>query len=541
MNIIEKNQINQSTDYRKPLFKMFKFLHLIILFVSLGACIVSCEKPDNDSVRKNLKNVLRFDVNAPFTSLNPSKVEASGSTYIFPLLYSYLFVPDAHGQLQPDLAVDWTYDAASFTWIIHLRKNVRFHNQHPVTSEDIKFSIENQIKKIHPYLRFLVDRISIIANHLIRIKLTKEDPAFLNKIWDTEIIPRPAVNKIDFYNNPIGSGPFKFKYRIRDKEVVLAANEDYYNGRPSLDQIVFYYQPDKEKTWVRLLSGDTDIANELTVKNYEMIRQYNNRFYFDRFTLPYYKILLYNTNDPLFSDQKIRLALTYAINREYIVKRILKGYGEIAAGPMGANSPFHNPDVKPIEFDPQKGLKLLQKAGWTNKKNIRYLFKKGKPFRFTIFVLNESQIDKKIARYIQLCLNDIGIRVRLQALAYKDFTKRFFRNNQFQAVLAEFRCSDRDPALIKQQWAPYPSDCSIAGCFKNADVTLLINHALEDKNPFHQKQLFYKIDALIASLQPGTFLFQKIAIDAMSRRFQIPYPFALTNEGIYRLRYASLK
>lgn len=539
---MEKNQTYPSTGSRKILLKMFKLLRLILVFFLLSAYIASCETSESVSGGKALNNnILRYDVNAPFTSLNPSEVEATGSTHIFPLLYSYLFIPDTHGRLQPDLAVDWAYDASIFTWIIHLRKNVRFHNHHPVTSEDIRSSIENQIKKIHPHLLFLVNRIFIDANHAIRIKLTKDDPMFLNKIWDTEIIPNPAYHKIDFYNHPIGSGPFKFKYRNKDKEVVLVANEDYYNGRPSLDQIVFYYQPDKEKTWARLLSGDTDIANELTVKNFEMIRQYENRFYFDRYTLPYYKILLYNTNNPLFSDPKIRLALTYAINREYIVKKILKGYGMIAAGPMGSDSPFHNPDVTPIAYDPQKGLKLLHEAGWTNKKDIRYLSKKDEPFRFTIFVLNESQIDKKIARYIQLCLNDIGISVELQGLTYKDFLKRFIRNNQFQAVLAEFRCSDRDPAFIKQLWSPYPADCSIAGCFKNTEVTRLIDQALREKRPFLQKQSFYKIDAFIASLQPGTFLYQQTVINAMSKRFLLPYPFSLVQAGIYRLRFASIK
>jgi peptide/nickel transport system substrate-binding protein len=537
-----KNQINPDTDSRNFLLKMFKFLRLILFFIFLSVFMISCEKSDSASGGANLKNnnILRFDVNASITSLTPSDVFASGSNHIFPLLYGYLFVPNADGKLQPDLAVNWAYDSTSFTWTIQLRKDVRFHNNHPVTLKDIQYSLENHLKKLSPSLFFLIDRIWLVSDTEISVRLTKDDPMFPNKIWDAEIVPKPLNNNNEFDNHPIGSGPFKFKYRKGEKEVVLEANEDYYNGRPSLDQIVFYFQPDKEKSWARLLSGVTDIVQEITPENYEMMQHYENRFYFDRYTLPYYRILLYNTNDPLFSDPKVRLALTYAIDREYIVKKILRAYGKIASGPMGADSCFHNPEVKPFPHNPQKGLSLLQDSGWAYEKNTCYLYKGGKPFQFTIYVFNESQIDKKVARYIQICLNDIGVRVDLQALEHRDLVRKFVSNNQFQAVLADFRGADRNPEFLKQQWSTYLSRCSVAGCFEHPNVTRLINHVLEENDPLKQKQLFYEIDALIASLQPGSFLFHKTAIDVMSRRFHLPTPFTLTQEGIYQLRYASI-
>jgi len=72
------------------------------------------------------------------------------------------------------------------------------------------------------------------------------------------------------------------------------------------------------------------------------------------------------------------------------------------------------------------------------------------------------------------------------------------------------------------------------------EVNQLIQKAIAEKNLFKKKHLFYKVDALITSLQPGTFLFQKTAIDVMARRFTLSAPFKLKYAGIYRLRYASL-
>ena len=286
-------------------------------------------------------------MNDSFTSLNPATVKASGSNHIFPLLYSYLFVPDSSGKLRPDLATKWVFDPEKLQWTIHLRNDAVFHNNKAVTSKDVKYSYEKSIKNLRPDLDSVIDRISLLSDTTLCIHLKKEDPLILQKIWDFDILPYPEGEEIDYYHHPIGSGPFKFKERHANKEIHLEANADYYNGRPSLDKIIFYYQPDKEKAWTRLLAGKTDIAQEITPKNYEMIRQYKDRFYFDQYTLHFYTILLYNTYDPLFSDPKVRLALTHAIDREHIVKDILKGYGKVANGPMGVDSPFHNPEIKP--------------------------------------------------------------------------------------------------------------------------------------------------------------------------------------------------
>ena len=521
---------------------MHRYPNSVLVLVFLTALIVSCEGSDTSSTKKKPENenVLRYDVNVSLTSLNPTEVGGSGSNYTFPLLYSYLFVPNANGKLEPDLALKWTYDPQSFTWTIHLRRDALFHNGQPVTSKDVKYSLEAGLENLRPYLSSLIERISLSSDTVISIRLKKDDPKFLHKIWDVEIVPQPNESKIDYYNHPIGSGPFKFKYRKGEKEVGLVANDHYFHGRPSLDGVVFYFQPDKEKAWTRLLSGDTDIAQEISPKNYEMMRQYEKRYYFDLYPLRYYSILLYNTADPLFAEPKVRMALSHAIDREYIVKEILRGFGVVSVGPMGVNSPFHNPEVKPIPYNPQKGLELLKQAGWSYEKSDGYLKKDGRRFEFTILVFEESQIEKKVAQYLQLCLNDLGIKVHLESLPHLELLRRYHRNNAFQAVLTEASGVYRDPEFMKWVWTPDLSERSEAGSFEHPEVTRLIRRALDETDPLKQKKCFYEVEALITSLQPGTFLFHKTAIDVMSKRFTLPYPFSLTYEGISRLRYASL-
>lgn len=518
---------------------MFRYLTSVLLWLLLICSLPACKETGLTSAKKSPhhENILRYDVNASFTSLNPTEVYASGSNHLFPLLYSYLFVPNSNGELEPDLATKWTYDPENCTWTIRLRKDALFHNNQPVTSGDVKYALEAHLADIDTS----IESISPVSDGELRIRLKKNDAEFPKKIWNFDIIPRSNGEDIDYWNHPIGSGPFKFSHRNGQKEVVFVANEDYYEGRPSLDRVIFYYQPNKEESWARLLSGQTDIAQEISPKNYMMMRQYEKKYYFNLYTMnSHYTILLYNTTHPLFSDPNVRVALSHAIDKEHIVEKILDGCGVVASSPMGIISPYHNPKVNPIPYNPRKALKLLNEAGWSYDEDGGYLNKEGESFAFPILVHKESQIEKKVAQYIKLSLNDLGMKVRLQFLPLRVLRKKYFRNNQFQAVVTELNTVGHVPEVLKSIWCTYLGKKSEAGCFDHPKVTSLIRKAFDEKDLSKRKDLFYEIDALITSLQPGTFLFQKTAIDVMSKRFTITHPFSLTYQGIYRLKYAAL-
>lgn len=500
--------------------------------------MVACND-DRQAPQEN--RILRYDIPAPVGSLNPLQTDSSGSTFIYPFLFSYLCVPDEKGDLQPDLAISWVYDPSELNWTIEIRKNARFHNGTPVTSEDVKFSIQQYVTKTREDLRGAIKRIDIISSTLICIQLNKREPDFINKIWDMSIVPEFMAESNNFSDNPIGSGPFKFKSRHDDQSVELVVNDDYYAGKSQLEGVVFYHQADKEKSWTRLLAGKTDIAHEITPKNYQIMSYLKDRFHFNIYTLPWYSILLYNTKDPLFSDVRVRQALTHAINRPYIVEKMLKGYGKVAKGPMGIDSVYNNQKLMPLSYDPQKSMELLRLAGWSLDKDQLYLQKDGRIFEFTVLCFKEGFIPIRIANYIKLNLFELGIITHVQILPYEELTDRYIGNNQFQAVLTEFNSSHRRPEPIIRLWTPELCDSSQAGCFEDTKVTRLARLMVAEDDPEKTKALCHQIDARIAFLQPGTFLYHKIIIDVMSDRISLPFPFSLTQDGASRLWRATIK
>ena len=512
----------------------------LVGWLLLCLALAACQKTATVSgpAGRNGPNVLRFDVAAPFISLDPAEGDASGATMIFPLLYSYLAVPDENGRLQPDLAESWTYDAGDLTWTIRLRDNAFFHDGRPVTAEDLCFSFQSVLKNIQPILMESIESLQIISDHVLAVQLKRHDPAFIRKIWALEVLPCRDPDTGGRYP-PIGSGPFAFASQEGEQKIVLIANENYYKGRPAIDGVIFYYQPDQEKTWTRLLSGTTDIAREISPKNFEITRQYQDRFYFYHYTLEYYSILLYNTADPLFADPAVRRALTLAIDRRYIVDYILNGYGREAIGPMGLDSPFSDPGLAPLAYDPETALAGLRAAGWTRDGRGRLLDKDGRPFAFTLLISDETQVEKNVARYIQLCFNDIGIRMAVRSRPYKEIVARYYNNNDFQAILTEFPGAGRQPEYAIKGWIPDDQGQTLAGNFSDPQVTDLIERGLRAADRRTAALYFRQAEARLIALQPGSFLYHKTALDVMSRRFSLSAPFSLTCEGLFRLGQAA--
>ena len=516
-----------------------KFIWLFLLILCLPACFQSENSHGNTSADPP-GNVLRVDIDFDFGPFNPTSVDCSGSTHLFPFIYSFLCVPNPEGKLEPDLAVSWDYDPETFTWQIRLRKDARFHNGDPVTAGDAVYSLLSWSK--NRYLDCNISEIKTTDKYQLEIQLKKDIPFFLHDIWDLEIIP--DLNRhanLDLNDFPIGSGPFKFHGRTDDGRIMLTANEDYYNGHPAIDKVVFCYIPSQEDSWGRLLNGKTDMVGNLTLQDYEMIKQYADQFYFSKYYYTYYSILLYNTYHPLFENSMVRRAMTHAINRDYIVKNILNGYAEVIAGPMDTRSDWHDPTIKPLSYDPYLALDYLEKAGWTLNPDTQCLVKNGQMFEFDLLLPAGSETELRIARYIMLNLNEVGIRAHLKALPPDVFHKRYFHNMAFDAALVELTSNPRRLEDVLGLWITYGDEVSAAGGFASPETDHLANLILSTKSPDIKKIRLQHFDHLIADLQPGSFLFRKISVDVMSKRFTLKYPFTFDIQGLYWLQFARLK
>ncbi len=511
----------------------YRAVALIVFVLGLFACGVP-----QKGARYSGENVLRIDVDGPFQSLDPLDAQ-SASNYVFPLLFSYLCVPNEQGILEQDLAVSWKYDPASFTWTIRLRPDARFHNGSPVTSGDVRHSLLTILSRHRFSLYEKIKEIVPVTETSLRLVLRENDPDFLYSIRGAEIVPESG--SADGRGAPIGSGPFRYSYRLGSGEIGLVANQDYFGGPPAIDRVVFHAVPDSEKSLARLLGGKTDIAVNLDPYTYSVIQEYQHLFQTVLFPGTSQLVVLYNTRHPMFNDPRVRTALTMAVDRTDLVESVLSGNGSVTAGPVAADSPYHDPDTVPLPYDPSKALELLRTCGLLpDQDNRGYLHKAGTPFDFDLLVPEGNQLYARVAAYLRLAWNGVGIKVRLRYLSMDRIAGRCRESGDFHAILKEMRCARGSAALetLKSAWFPGMRDGPMVGGLEDMEVTRLMREA-DEMGPKRLK-LIRMVDARIASLQPATFLFSRMGMDAMSRRVRLPFPMPRLDAtfGLWKLRHA---
>lgn len=513
---------------------------LLSAFVFIACFLCACSKTEGEQAATFIGNQLRLDIPAPIASLDPTK-EERGSAFVFLFLYDSLFSTNEHGELVPELATSYEYDPLDFIWTIHLKKNARFHDGKIVKARDAIYSLHERLRNLRPEYYASVEEIIALSDESFRIKLIKDDPEFLEKIAGTGVVPEGASATGQYYDHPIGSGPFVFEYRDGEKEVGLVANQNYHGRRPALDRVTLYFDPDGERSWARLLRGDTDAAFGLHPVDCSMLLENKDKFYFNATPYPFHSILLYNTHNPLFQSVTVRKALSLAIDKEMIVKEVLMGYGQVAAGPVDPGSSYHDPDLMPTHYGPEEAIRLLMQEGWTYDGDGKYLLRHGKPFEFTILYSEKDRLMRQVAVRLQLNLSDIGVKARLLPLPPEEVLRRCDRNTDFEAVLTEILSCLENPEILRDLWTPIGSLKAHIGCFEHQGLTELLIEASKEPRPERAKELYRRAEALIVDLQPGAFLFQRTTLDIMSKRVDFPCPFSLWSWDIYRLRSASIR
>jgi ABC-type transport system substrate-binding protein len=232
----------------------------------------------------------------------------------------------------------------------------------------------------------------------------------------------------------------------------------------------------------------------------------------------YYSYIGYNLRRPPFDDVRVRRALGMAIDVDSIIKYVLHGEGRRATGPYYSNTPYADPNVAPLPYDPEGAVKLLKEAGFV--KNARgQLEKNGKPFEFTL-VTNSGNLPRKaIMTIAQEAWRKIGITCKVQTFEWTVFLNDFVEHNQFDAVVLAWGGGDIDPDKFSIWHSSQTNDYQLnhAG-YKSPRADELIMKIRETYDPEAQIKLTQEFHRLIAEDAPYTFLYQPLRPIVFDRR-----------------------
>ncbi len=207
---------------------------------------------------------LRIGLDVDAGSGDPRLMRDTSAFRLRELVFDGLVEMQPDYTLAPSLAESWE-NPDELTWIFNLREGVKFHNGDELTAEDVKFTFDTILDEAFasPSRAFFtpIQSIDVVDDYTVQFTLDQPYGPFLSYLT-MPIVPK-AVAEADpeaFSNNPIGTGPFKFVEWKRGDSISLAANDDYWNGRPKLDGIELNVVPDNTARVVALESGDLDLV-----------------------------------------------------------------------------------------------------------------------------------------------------------------------------------------------------------------------------------------------------------------------------------------
>ena len=412
--------------------------------------------------------------------------------------------------------------------VFRLRPTVKFHDGHIVDANDVRFTYEaimnprNLSPRIADYEP--VRRVEVIDPLTVRIVYKRLYSPALGT-WAMGILPEHLLNdealrdeairvgkdpekfsmrQSSFNRHPIGCGPFVFRDWKSDQYIILDRFDDYWEGPPNYKRYIYRIIPDLLTQEMEFYAGTVDSYG---VRPHQVQRLKNDPKYQGFSGLSFgYTYIGYNMRREPFNDRRVRRALSMVIDVEKILKYVLHGQGERITGPFVKQTDYYNHDLKPVPYDPEGALKLLEEVGWRRNRE-GWLEKDGKRFQFTLITNSGNDLRKAILTIAQDGWKQIGIDVRTDLLEWAVFIQERVDKADFDALILGWGMGiEPDLYQIWHSSQTNPYQLNFVG-FRNSQADDLIIKIRQEYD--HERQVAYcrQLHEIIAREQPYTFLY----------------------------------
>ncbi len=441
-----------------------------------------------------------------------NRAEPIGSEVILNVFDTLVaWTPPDFSRVEGRLATSWTISPDGRDFTFQLREGVKFHDDTPFDAEAVKFSIE-RTKASNPFTQAsfgLIREIAVLSPTSLRISLSEPYPAFLSILAQPQsaIVSPTAVRKFgdQFGANPVGTGPFIFRSRQADTNIVLDANPNYFRGAPKLARLIYRIIPDASTRRLEIENGGVDVvqqAGQLAAIPSETVQALKSNPNIVILEVPSQIIrqLEFNnskTDGPL-SDIRVRRAIAHAIDYDGLLQGVFGNTADRVYGPLTSNSWAFNPKIRDAapKFDPALSRRLLAEAGV-------------KPGSINLPLYTfQGALWGAVATFIQANLADVGINIRIQQTEFPAL-RALHTSGQFDVALEGRQPWYNDPdAHITIGYLSSLANSAMTFRFPKDDaLDALILKAQQTANADERKALYFKAQEEIMARVPGAFLF----------------------------------
>jgi peptide/nickel transport system substrate-binding protein len=483
---------------------------LLIVLALLSLISIGCghSKPDPNTVTMLIES-------SP-TNLDPRIGTDAQSQHIYPLIFDSLVRRNEHFGLDPWLAERW--EAPDMTTLVfHLHTGVHFQDGRPMTSRDVKWTLDSILNgtvvtiKAGAYRN--ISNVETPDEKTVVIHMKEPDPALLWNLCDGGFGVVPYGSGRDFWRHPIGSGPYRFVSQQTDRDVVLERAASYWGPMPHIERIRFAVVPDATTQALELQKGSADVAvNALTPDMIHALSRDSDLMIEDGpgTRLNY---IVFNVRDPILKDARVRQAIAQAINRPLIIHSLLRDQARMAESLLPPQHWAWSGDTEMHPYDPAKANALLDAAGYLRGPN-------GVRFHLGMKTSTDETV-RLLSVIVQQQLAQIGIALDLRSYEFATFYADLVKGT-FQMAPSRWIGGNEQPDIFHYAYskASFPPHGSNRGFYSNHELDALLDDAAATSDQARQREDYVKVQQILARDLPSINLWYLDTVVVHNKRLQ---------------------
>jgi peptide/nickel transport system substrate-binding protein len=448
-------------------------------------------------------------------ALDPHTVTAVNDFRILVNLYDGLVrFQDGSLDVEPALAESWEVSDDGTVYTFQLREDVTFHDGTPFNAEAVKFNFDRMLNEDHPYydtgpfpLSFYFSSISetkVVDEYTVQLILDSPfAPLISNLAYPTGLLVSPTAVRehgADYGRNPVGTGAYEFVEWESNTQVTVVRNENYWDGEVGMDRVVFRPITDGNTRVNEMLSGGLDLMVEVPPDSVSTFEN-NDDFSVYEQAGPHVWFLILNLREGPFTDQRVRQAANYAINKKALVENVLQGTATVADSPIAPAFDWaYNEDLEPYPYDPERARELIQEAG-----------AEGAEVTFYVTEGGSGMLDPvPMGTAIQADLEAVGLDVNIETYEWNTFLGRVNPGLEGKADMAEMAWMTNDPdtlPFLTLRTAAFPEEGGFnSGYYSNPEVDRLLERARTATDREERARLYREVQEIVYEDAPWVFV-----------------------------------
>lgn len=472
------------------------------------------------SARQDGTSTIIFGVGTDVDELDPRTVDTQEGYIACANVYDCLVLYDLGATtIRPGLAESWEISEDGLVYTFTLRQGVKFHDGEEFNADAVVAwynSIDEgaegsqydatRMVYMADFITDWIDTVEAVDEYTVRLTLPAPyAPLLANLAIPIASIPSPkaVAQGMDYLMvNPSGTGAFflaKPEDWVRDSQMTLQANPDYWGGAPKVDQLIIKVVPEGSTRLQQVETGELDIAWALTPEDVERARENPDLVVVEDAGLNTNNVEFNVTKEP-FTSKEVRQALNYAVNKEELSEGLYNGNMVPAGGVLPPVDWAFNPDLVSYPYEPDKARELLSAAGYDE----------ANPLTFTLMAYTiprgYNPVGDRLATAIQEYWSEVGVQAEIQTMEWTQY-RADRQAGLFQCSLSGWQGDNGDPdnflfALL---------DGASAGAgnnsfYDNPEVNDLLAQAQVVSSQDERIPIYHEAEQLIVDDAPWCFL-----------------------------------